>query len=306
MSVQVLDRKREPEFTTSGTSADRPPTVRGHRRRRWAVQAAGVTAFVCLMGLTWWAVRATDLGDGRGTAVRLFVLITLWIPFAIAPPGFSRGRTQQAPTGARSRTKRLVDVIGASVGLVVALPVLVAAAILVKVVDRGPVLFRQPRVGLAGTEFVMLKLRTMVPDAEDRRSELLEQNLRTGPLFKARVDPRVTTVGRWLRALSIDELPQLVNVVRGEMSLVGPRPALASETDQFDAEFRDRRHTVRPGVTGLWQVEARDDPCIHVYRHLDLCYVESWTVRGDLVILVRTVGVVVVGGSQRLLRGERR
>ena len=97
-----------------------------------------------------------------------------------------------------------------------------------------------------------------------------------------------------------------MNVIRGEMSLVGPRPALASETVQFDDEHRNRRHSVRPGLTGLWQVEARDNPCIHLYRRLDLSYVDNWTLRGDLVILARTLGVVVVGGSQRLLRGERR
>ena len=172
--------------------------------------------------------------------------------------------------------------------------------------DGGPVVFRQRRIGLGGHEFTMFKLRTMVVDAEARQQELLDQNVRKGPLFKADVDPRITRVGRWLRALSIDELPQLVNVLRGEMSLVGPRPALPAETEQFDDELRRCRAAVRPGMTGLWQVEAGDSPSIYLYRRLDLYYVENWTVTGDLSILVRTTATVLVRGGRRLLRGERR
>lgn len=206
----------------------------------------------------------------------------------------------------RMLAKRSLDIAGASIALVLSTPVLLAAVLLIRLGDGGPAIFRQQRVGAGGARFTMLKLRTMVVDAEARRDELLEQNLRVGPLFKADVDPRVTPVGRWLRALSVDEIPQLFNVLRGEMSLVGPRPALPTEIAEFDDELRDRRHGVRPGMTGLWQVEARDNPSIYVYRRLDLFYVDNWTFVGDVSILARTAGSVLLRGSQRLLRGERR
>ena len=154
---------------------------------------------------------------------------------------------------------------------------------------------------MQGDTFTMLKLRTMDPDAEARRKEIIDLNERTGPLFKVESDPRVTRVGRWLRELSIDELPQLVNVLRGEMSLVGPRPALPAETALFDEELR-RRHEVRPGMTGLWQVEARDKPSIYTYRRLDLFYVDNWTMAGDLAILARTAISIVTRGARRVLR----
>ncbi len=202
--------------------------------------------------------------------------------------------------------KRSLDVVGASIALVLSTPVLLAAGTLIHLSDGGPAVFRQQRIGAGGARFTMLKLRTMVLDAESIRDQLLEQNVRSGPLFKADVDPRITPVGRWLRALSIDEIPQLFNVLRGEMSLVGPRPALPTEIAEFDEELRDRRHDVRPGMTGLWQVEARDNPSIYVYRRLDLFYVDNWTLAGDVSILARTAGAVVLRGSQRILRGERR
>jgi exopolysaccharide biosynthesis polyprenyl glycosylphosphotransferase len=206
---------------------------------------------------------------------------------------------------ARAAAKRFLDLAGAGVVLLVTSPLLVVTAVAIRL-DGGPVVFRQRRIGLGGHEFTMFKLRTMVVDAEARQQELLDQNVRKGPLFKADVDPRITRVGRWLRALSIDELPQLVNVLRGEMSLVGPRPALRAETEQFDDELRRCRAVVRPGMTGLWQVEAGDSPSIYLYRRLDLYYVENWTVAGDLSILVRTTATVLLRGGRRLLRGERR
>jgi lipopolysaccharide/colanic/teichoic acid biosynthesis glycosyltransferase len=134
-------------------------------------------------------------------------------------------------------------------------------------------------------------------------ADLVGENQRNGPLFKLAHDPRVTRVGRILRATSIDELPQLVNVVRGEMSLVGPRPALASEVAQFDVELLERS-SVLPGITGLWQVEARDNPSFHTYRRLDLFYVDNWSVAMDLTILVATLGVVIKQGLRSLRRGS--
>jgi len=188
--------------------------------------------------------------------------------------------------------KRMLDfVVGGLVGFF-ALPLLLVGAIAVKLGDGGPVLFRQTRIGRDGRPFTLFKLRTMVPDAEEQLVDLSLVNDREGgPLFKAEADPRRTRVGKLLERISIDELPQLWNVLRGDMSLVGPRPAEPHEVAQFDDEFLDR-HRVLPGITGLWQVEGRDKPEFDVYRRLDLFYVENWTIGLDLAILFRTAGSV--------------
>lgn len=190
------------------------------------------------------------------------------------------------------RLKRVIDVAVSAVLLVVLLPVLIVAAIAIKLGDRGPVFFRQERVGFGGKPFTLFKLRTMVTDAESRSVDLSADNQRTGPLFKLTRDPRRTRVGHVLERTSIDELPQLLNVLRGEMSLVGPRPALQHEVEQFDDELLDRQSVV-PGITGLWQVEGRDNPEFGVYRRLDLFYVENWSVSLDLVILLSTAQAVI-------------
>jgi exopolysaccharide biosynthesis polyprenyl glycosylphosphotransferase len=195
--------------------------------------------------------------------------------------------------------KRGIDIAIALVALLAVLPVLVVAALLIKAHDGGPVLFRQQRVGKHGVVFAVLKLRTMVVDAEARLQDLLDQSDRTGPLFKMSGDPRVTSVGRFLRAASIDELPQLFNVLRNEMSLVGPRPALPVEVAQFE-EVLLIRSTVMPGITGLWQVEGRDDPSFSAYERLDLFYVENWSVGLDLAILASTAKVVLTRGYRAL------
>jgi exopolysaccharide biosynthesis polyprenyl glycosylphosphotransferase len=193
----------------------------------------------------------------------------------------------------RLALKRVLDVVLGAFVFVVTAPLVLIAAGLILVTDGRPVLYRQVRVGRDGRPFTLLKLRTMCRDAEARLDELQDANDRTdGPLFKMTADPRVTTVGRILRASSIDELPQLVNVLRGEMSLVGPRPALAKEVEQFDVELQGR-FRMRPGISGLWQVEARDNPSFRVYRHLDLFYLENWTLTLDLAILVATVELLV-------------
>jgi lipopolysaccharide/colanic/teichoic acid biosynthesis glycosyltransferase len=171
----------------------------------------------------------------------------------------------------------------------------------VKLGDRGPVLFRQQRVGLDGATFDVLKFRTMRVDAEEQLAKLEAANERNGPLFKMERDPRVTRVGRFLRETSFDELPQLVNVLRGEMSLVGPRPALPSEVERFEPELRQREQ-VPPGITGLWQVEARDNPSFEAYRRLDLFYVENWSITLDLRIKLGTVEHLLV----RLVSSFRR
>jgi exopolysaccharide biosynthesis polyprenyl glycosylphosphotransferase len=190
-------------------------------------------------------------------------------------------------------SKRVLDIIGAAAGLIVAAPFLLITALAIKVEDGGPVLFRQQRAGRRAEFFDMLKFRSMVVDAEDLKADLAADNERSGPLFKVSDDPRITRVGRFIRETSIDELPQLINVLRGEMSLVGPRPALTEEEAAFDDEHRGR-FDVRPGITGLWQVEARRNASFSAYRRLDLHYVENWTFGLDLRILLATTEQILI------------
>jgi exopolysaccharide biosynthesis polyprenyl glycosylphosphotransferase len=200
----------------------------------------------------------------------------------------------EAPSLAKSQlvAKRCFDVVLAGFGLLILSPLLLLIALFVKLQDHGPVFFRQTRVGRDGRNFGVLKFRSMTVNAEHRLNELSGANERQGPLFKMVGDPRVTRVGRILRSAGLDELPQLINVLRGEMSLVGPRPALPSEVANFSAELR-MREQVLPGITGLWQVEARDNPSFEAYRRLDLFYVENWSITLDLIIIVGTIEMFV-------------
>ena len=195
--------------------------------------------------------------------------------------------------------KRVIDFVGAVVGgLLIALPIVVVAAVAVKLQDRGPVFYKQRRVGRHGREFTIWKLRTMIPDAELLYDELAETRAgRDWPLVKLADDPRRTRVGRLLERTSIDELPQLWNVIKGEMSLVGPRPATAVEVAGFDDELLLRQE-VLPGITGLWQVEARDNPNFSAYRRYDLFYIENWSVSLDMAILVATLQRVLLRGLE--------
>ncbi len=188
--------------------------------------------------------------------------------------------------------KRLFDLAGSLALLVVFAPLFLVAAMWVKAHDRGPVLFAQERTGRDGARFRCLKFRSMVVDAEARLAELHRQTGHQDGLFKMAEDPRVTRPGRWLRRYSIDELPQLVNVLRGEMSLVGPRPPLPTEVARY-AEDTVRRLRVRPGMTGLWQVSGRSDLAFDEAIRLDLFYVDNWSMLQDLTILARTLGAVV-------------
>lgn len=198
--------------------------------------------------------------------------------------------------------KRMVDVTGATLALACAAPALAVAALLIKWGDGGPVFYRGERIGLHGKPIYPLKLRTMVTESKHPETALHLINERTdGPLFKSSSDPRVTRVGHFLRSSSIDELPQLLNVLRGTMSLVGPRPALPSEVAEFDVDFL-RRHSVRPGMTGLWQVEARHNPSFHAYRRLDLRYVDNWSLRLDFWVIVATVPAVLSQARHALKR----
>jgi exopolysaccharide biosynthesis polyprenyl glycosylphosphotransferase len=183
--------------------------------------------------------------------------------------------------------KRLVDMLGASLLLILLAPVLVTAAGLLVMSQRRPILFRQFRAGLHGRPFAAYKFRTMVPDAAAQRSGMVERNERVGPAFKVRDDPRITPLGRWLRKTSFDELPQLFNVIKGDMSLVGPRPQPVEEVASYDFWHR-RRLSMKPGITGLWQITARNDPGFDRWMELDLEYIDSWSLWMDLRILVQT------------------
>lgn len=188
--------------------------------------------------------------------------------------------------------KRAFDIAGSAVLLVLLAPVLLATALAIKLEDRGPVLFHQPRVGRKGEEFHCLKFRSMCVDAEARLAELQAQNEGAGVLFKMANDPRVTRVGKFIRRFSIDELPQLWNALRGDMSLVGPRPALPREVAQYDSDTM-RRLDIRPGLTGLWQVSGRSNLSWEDTVRLDLYYVDNWSMTQDLMILAKTAKAVV-------------
>jgi lipopolysaccharide/colanic/teichoic acid biosynthesis glycosyltransferase len=171
---------------------------------------------------------------------------------------------------------------------------LLAIALALRIDSRGPILYSSERIGKKGRVFKCLKFRTMVRDADKRRAEVMHMNERDGILFKITNDPRITKVGRFLRRYSLDELPQFLNVLRGEMSIVGPRPPLASEVREYKLSHL-RRLDVMPGITGLWQVQARQDPSFDNYISLDVSYVDNWSVWLDLKIIARTIGVVLAG-----------
>ncbi len=195
-------------------------------------------------------------------------------------------------TGVRLTLKRASDVVTSGLLLVLLSPLFLVIAAIVRGSSRGPAFFRQERVGLHGEHFRMLKFRTMVVDAEAQLSSLLDSSEGNGMLFKMKNDPRITPVGRFLRRYSLDELPQLWNVLKGDMSLVGPRPPLQSEVQAYE-RWVHRRLLVKPGITGLWQVSGRSDLSWDDSVRLDLYYVENWSLTGDLVILWRTARAVM-------------
>ena len=190
--------------------------------------------------------------------------------------------------GWRAWAKRTFDIVGAGLLLVLTAPILLVVAVAVKLDSKGPVLFRQVRVGRDSEPFSVLKVRTMVVDAEARLAELRELNEADGPLFKMTDDPRITRVGKFLRVTSLDELPQLWNVIRGDMSLVGPRPALPHETEEWDALLTQRLR-VKPGITGMWQVSGRYRLSFEQMVQLDIYYIENWSPWLDLKIILKTI-----------------
>jgi exopolysaccharide biosynthesis polyprenyl glycosylphosphotransferase len=199
-------------------------------------------------------------------------------------------------SGLRLVIKAGFDKVFALIALILALPLLAVIALGITLADGRPVVFRQTRVGKDGRSFAVYKFRTMVPDAEARKAELVSRNPHQGPLFKMSDDPRLTRLGGWLRRWSLDELPQLLNVLSGDMSLVGPRPALPEEAAMYGDHVR-RRLVVKPGMTGLWQVNGRSDLSWDESVRLDLRYVENWSLMLDLQILWKTWAAVIRGSG---------
>ncbi|CAN5895301.1 hypothetical protein BH23ACT10_BH23ACT10_06940 [soil metagenome] len=313
--LELLDDHPESGFDVVGLLSDSPPPA--ELQIPWIGSLAFTTEALRRTGATGALVVGSALSSIDLNAVtRRLLQVRAHVHLASGLRGIAHGRIRVMPLAFEplmyvepagfSRmqlvVKRTVDIVVASVIGTLALPVLALAAIAIKLDDGGPLVFRQRRVGKDGRSFTLFKLRTMVPSAEEQLASLRELNGRAGPLFKMRLDPRVTRVGRVLRATSIDELPQLLNVMFGSMSLVGPRPALPSEMATFDEQLRGRA-SVLPGITGLWQVEARDDPSFARYRRLDLYYVDNWSVGLDFSVLISTFGVVS-GRAARYLRAR--
>jgi exopolysaccharide biosynthesis polyprenyl glycosylphosphotransferase len=237
---------------------------------------------------------------------------TFGVPFALPACGYRFARATPAcrsavadgyihylsvqPKPFQWELKRLLDVVASAAALVLLAPLLFVAALAVKLTSEGPIFFRQERVGLHGRTFHMLKFRSMVSNAEKIKATLMAMNERTGPVFKIAKDPRITPVGRFLRKFSVDELPQLVNVLRGDMSIVGPRPAIPSEVARYEA-WQRRRLSVRPGLTCVWQVSGRDQIAFGTWMLLDMRYIDHWSLWEDLRLICRTVPVVLTGSG---------
>ncbi|GHH86129.1 hypothetical protein GCM10018793_56870 [Streptomyces sulfonofaciens] len=243
------------------------------RRLSWGLGDAGLELALA-PGLVEVSVKRLETSSAAGMAL-----------LRVAPP---------VRHGVQPTLKHALDRVAAGLGLLVLSPLLLAVALAVRLGSPGPVLYRQERIGKGGVPFVMWKFRTMDVGADERKAELAGQNEQDGPLFKMRADPRVTRVGHLLRRTSLDELPQLANVLRGEMSLVGPRPPLAEEVVHYTAVER-RRLAVRPGMTGLWQISGRSDLSWDEAVQLDLQYVDNWSFTSDLDVMARTLRAVVDG-----------
>ena len=232
------------------------------------------------------------------------------IPFAIPACGYRFARAKPAheeaiPDGyvhylsvrnkpIQRAIKRLIDIAVSFTALALLSPLLVGTAIAIKLTSRGGILFKQVRVGMHGRTFNMFKFRSMVVNAEELKSKLAALNEQSGPAFKMRRDPRITAIGRFIRKYSIDELPQLVNVLRGDMTLVGPRPPIPSEVAKYEA-WQRRRLSVRPGLTCVWQVSGRNEISFKDWMYLDMQYIDHWSLQRDLELIAKTVPVVLTG-----------
>jgi exopolysaccharide biosynthesis polyprenyl glycosylphosphotransferase len=238
------------------------------------------------------------------------VLERFGIPFALPAAGFRFGRARPENERAvadgyihylsvRHRpfqwaVKRLFDILASLCTLIFLGPLFVAVAIAIRLTSRGPILFRQERVGQHGQLFHMLKFRSMIANAEELKARLMAHNEQSGPVFKMARDPRITSVGRFIRKFSIDELPQLINVLRGEMSIVGPRPPVPAEVAKYEA-WQRRRLSVRPGLTCVWQVSGRNETSFEEWMYLDMQYIDHWSLAQDFELILKTVPVVLSG-----------
>lgn len=191
-----------------------------------------------------------------------------------------------------STSKTVFDKIGALVGIIIASPLALLIALAIKLEDGGPILFKQVRSGMNGRPFIFYKFRTMNVNAESEKNELLSLNEMSGPVFKITDDPRVTLVGKFLRKTSMDELPQFYNVIKGDMSLVGPRPPLSSEVKQYK-EWQYRRLSVKPGITCLWQINGRNNIDFDKWMKLDLYYIDNWSFWTDIKIILKTIPAIL-------------
>ena len=257
-----------------------------------------------------WAVEPDDISRSwkmmemaEKMGVRIFVMPNLYGPkVARVQPTYINGLPamvyrSEPESHIPLLVKSVMDRIGALVGLILTAPVMLLAALMIKLDSRGPVFFQQTRLGLNGRPFSMLKFRTMCSDAEIRKPGLLEKNEMSGPVFKIKRDPRVTRTGRLLRKFSVDEFPQFLNVLKGEMSLVGPRPPLPQEARRFQP-WQHRKLSVRPGLTCLWQVNGRNNIDFDEWMQLDLHYIDNWSLWLDAKIMARTIPTVLKGSGQ--------
>ncbi len=289
------------DFRKTGLWRYRDAPLMGHPRELERIVSAGQLDVVVV------AVDTNDLPHTRelfDTAEKMGVAVCL-IPeihrprLATARPIWLNGLPglvyQAAPGGHPSQwVKGIMDKVGAIVGIVLAAPLMLLTAVAIKMDSSGPILFKQIRCGLNGKPFCLYKFRTMRRDAEKQKHRLKDLNVMSGPVFKAENDPRVTKVGRILRRCSIDEMPQFFNVLRGEMSLVGPRPPLPKEVAQYEP-WQRRRLSVKPGVTCLWQVNGRNNIDFEQWMRLDLQYVDNWSLWLDTKILAKTLPAVIKG-----------
>ena len=266
--VQVIEQSRADTVIFTGADNFGPRQL---RELGWELQARQVDLIM--------SPALTDVAGPRIHARPVSGLPLIQVDF----PAFQ---------GSRHAAKRTFDLVLSGLGLLILSPLLAWIAIAIRRDSDGPVFFYQERVGHNGAHFSMIKFRSMVADAEDQLPSLLDQSDGNGVLFKLKVDPRVTKVGKFLRRSSLDEVPQLVNVFLGNMSLVGPRPPLAKEVALYD-DYAERRLLVKPGITGLWQVSGRSDLSWEDSIRLDLYYVENWSLIGDIIILYRTVRAVI-------------
>jgi exopolysaccharide biosynthesis polyprenyl glycosylphosphotransferase len=266
--MRVLDEAQADTVVFTGADTIDP---RGMRELGWQLAAASTNLMV--------APALTDVAGPRIHAQPVAGLPLIQVDY----PEFE---------GAKYAAKRAFDVVMSALALIILSPVLLVTAVLVRLDTPGPALFTQERVGINGRRFRMVKFRSMVTDAEAHLASIRDLSDGNGMLFKMKSDPRVTPIGAILRRYSLDELPQLFNVLRGDMSLVGPRPPLASEVERYD-DWARRRLLVKPGITGLWQTRGRSNLSWDDSVRFDLYYVENWSLTGDIILLYRTLHTVI-------------